>query len=112
MDPARDRYRNVGGAPPANGRLTPAAQAARDGRREWANRRKKMVRDYYHRVLCLSCGSGELRAVNASLARCTRCGYAIDHDCYESLLQIRALADMEGEHACDCGFASRCPSCG
>jgi ribosomal protein L37AE/L43A len=79
-----------------------------------------MPYDYYRRVLCPFCASGELRAVNASLARCARCGGAMSHDFYDAFLEIRALAEAEGKHACECGHPEmrrlpdgvyRCPSC-
>ena len=50
-----------------------------------------MPYDYYSRVLCPLCEGGEMRAVNASLARCSRCGDSMGHDLYETMLQIRSL---------------------
>ena len=53
-----------------------------------------MPYDYYSRVLCPLCEGGEMRAVNASLARCSRCGDSMDHDLYDTLLAIRALPEV------------------
>jgi ribosomal protein L37AE/L43A len=50
-----------------------------------------MVYDYYSRVLCPFCEGGEMRAVNASLARCSGCQDTMDHGLYEAMLQIRSL---------------------
>jgi len=48
--------------------------------------------DYYcRRVLCPSCEGGEMRAVNASLARCSGCAETMEHGLYEAMLQIRSL---------------------
>jgi tRNA(Ile2) C34 agmatinyltransferase TiaS len=52
-----------------------------------------MTYDYYRRVLCPFCEGGEMRAVNASLARCSRCKEAMDHELFEVLLRIRALPE-------------------
>jgi ribosomal protein L37AE/L43A len=80
-----------------------------------------MSSEYRSRVACPFCESGEMRAVNASLARCSSCATAMDHGFFRTLLQIRALADTEGEHACQCGHSEihrvsegrfRCPACG
>ena len=81
-----------------------------------------MTYDYYRRVLCPFCGSGEIRAVNPSLARCTECGETMSHHFFDTFLEIRSLTEAEGEHACECGHCelrdltssvhSRCPSCG
>ncbi len=53
-----------------------------------------MPYDYYSRVLCPLCEGGEMRAVNASLARCSRCGDSMGHDLYETLLAIRSLPEI------------------
>ncbi len=50
-----------------------------------------MAYDYYQRVLCPFCEGGEMRAVNASLARCSGCAETMDHGLYETMLQIRSL---------------------
>ncbi len=50
-----------------------------------------MAYDYYRRVLCPFCEGGEMRAVNASLARCSGCAETMDHGLYETMLQIRSL---------------------
>lgn len=49
--------------------------------------------DYYQRVLCPFCGAGEMRAVNAELARCSGCKEAMDHGLYDDMLRIRALPE-------------------
>ena len=53
-----------------------------------------MAYDYYRRVLCPWCQAGEMRAVNAALARCSRCGDSMGHDFFEALLAIRALPEV------------------
>ncbi len=53
-----------------------------------------MPYDYYSRVLCPWCRAGEMRAVNAALARCSRCGDSMGHDLFEALLAIRALPEI------------------
>ena len=53
-----------------------------------------MPYDYYSRVLCPWCRAGEMRAVNAALARCSRCGDSMGHDLFETLLAIRALPEI------------------
>ena len=53
-----------------------------------------MPYDYHSRVLRPLCEGGEMRAVNASLARCSRCGDSMDHDLYDTLLAIRALPEV------------------
>ncbi len=50
-----------------------------------------MPYDYHSRVLCPLCEGGEMRAVNASLARCSGCAQTMDHGLYEAMLQIRSL---------------------
>ncbi len=50
-----------------------------------------MAYDYYSSVLCPFCEGGEMRAVNASLARCSGCEETMDHGLYEAMLQIRSL---------------------
>lgn len=78
-----------------------------------------MASGYRARVACPFCGSGEMQA-NPALARCSGCGAAMDHGFYRTLLQIRALAEVEDGSACGCcgrkdrrpGGGSRCPACG
>ncbi len=53
-----------------------------------------MAYDYYRRVLWPFCGAGEMRAVNASLARCSGCAETMDHGLYDDLLLIRALPEI------------------
>jgi ribosomal protein L37AE/L43A len=55
-----------------------------------------MAYDYYRRALCPFCGAGEMRAVNACLARCSGCQDTMSHGFYEDLLRIRALPEAEG----------------
>ena len=50
-----------------------------------------MPYDYHSRVLCPLCEAGEMRAVNASLARCSGCAQTMEHGLYEAMLQIRSL---------------------
>ncbi len=50
-----------------------------------------MAYDYYSRVLCPLCEAGEMRAVNASLARCSGCAETMDYGLYEAMLRIRSL---------------------
>ncbi len=80
-----------------------------------------MTYDYYSRVLCPFCGSGEMRAVNASLARCTECRETMSHQFFDTFLEIRSLTEAECEHARELGHCEmrdlpsgvhRCPSCG
>jgi ribosomal protein L37AE/L43A len=53
---------------------------------------KRMAYDYYHRVLCPFCEGGEMRAVNAALARCSGCDETMSHGFFDDLLLIRALS--------------------
>jgi hypothetical protein len=55
-----------------------------------------MAYDYYQRVLCPFCQAGEMRAVNASLARCSVCDETMGHDFFDALLRIRSLPETEG----------------
>ena len=50
-----------------------------------------MPYDYYRRVLCPLCEGGEMRAVTASLARCSGCAETMNQGLYEAMLQIRSL---------------------
>ena len=50
-----------------------------------------MPYDYHSRVLCPLCEGGEMRAVIASLARCSGCAQTMEHGLYEAMLQIRSL---------------------
>jgi hypothetical protein len=50
-----------------------------------------MPYDYYSRVLCPLCEVGEMRAVNASMARCSRCDETMEHGLFDAMLQIRSL---------------------
>ena len=84
MRPSGGRWR---GSPKAHGRGTGGARARQGGLVV------PMPYHYYSRVLCPLCEGGEMRAVNASLARCSRCDETMDHDLYEALLAIRALPE-------------------
>lgn len=53
-----------------------------------------MAYDYYRRVPCPLCEVGEMRAVNPSLARCSRCDGTMSHGLYDVLLEIRALPEV------------------
>jgi ribosomal protein L37AE/L43A len=53
--------------------------------------------DYYRRVLCPLCEVGQMRAVNAALARCSGCEETMSQGFYEALLRIRGLPEAEGE---------------
>ena len=50
-----------------------------------------MAYDHYGRSLCPLCEAGEMRAVNASLARCSGCAETMHYGLYEAMLQIRSL---------------------
>ena len=41
------------------------------------------------------CEAGEMRAVNASLARCSGCDETMGHGLYEAMLQIRSLPEVQ-----------------
>lgn len=80
-----------------------------------------MTYDYHRRTLCPLCESGELRAVNPSQARCSRCQGTMDYGFFDTLRQLRALPDATGKHACECSNPEmrrlsdgmfRCPACG
>ena len=55
-----------------------------------------MAYDYYRRVLCPFCEAGEMRAVNASLARCSGCEQTMSHAFFDDLLRIRSLPEAGG----------------
>jgi hypothetical protein len=57
------------------------------------NKRKKCC------VLCPFSEAGELRALNASLARCSGCQDTISHAFFDALLRIRSLSEAEGTEA-------------
>ena len=44
-----------------------------------------MAYDYYLRVLCPFCEAGQMRAVNASLARCSGCRDTRSHPFFDAL---------------------------
>ena len=57
-----------------------------------------MTYDYYRRVLCPLCESGEMRAVNSSLARCNGCDGTMSHSFYDAMHQIRSLPETQIQH--------------
>lgn len=72
------------------------------------------------RLICPDCGSGELQTRGTALVRCSHCDQAVDRTVLETLLEIVALPDALGSHACDCGHPEmrrlpggvfRCPAC-
>jgi ribosomal protein L37AE/L43A len=80
-----------------------------------------MTYNYHRHNSCALCGYGEMRMVNAFLARCTECGDTMSYGFFDTLRQIRKLPDARGAHACECGHPEmrrlpgrvyRCPSCG
>lgn len=81
-----------------------------------------MISDHYYRPLvCPICESGELRAINAFLARCSSCEHTLSYGFFDTLRQIRALPEARGRHARDCGHPEMrclsegvfmCPACG
>ena len=58
-----------------------------------------MVYDYYSRVLCPFCEGSEMRAVNASLARCSGCQDTMGHGLFDALLRIRSLREVGSKEA-------------
>ena len=52
-----------------------------------------MPYDYHSRVLCPLCEGGEMRAVSASLARCSGCVETMEHGLYKAMLAIRSLPE-------------------
>lgn len=84
------------------------------------------MRDSAHRsfdvghLVCPACGAGELRARGTAIIRCEDCFQPVDGTVLQTLLQIVALPDALGRHACDCGHPEmrrlpggifRCPAC-
>ena len=53
------------------------------------------------------CEAGEMRAVNASLARCSGCAETMDHGLYEAMLRIRSLPQTAYAEAPRTGNARR-----
>lgn len=71
-------------------------------------------------IVCPACGRGELRSWASGVADCELCGRCLGGALLTTLLQIVALPDARGKHACDCGHPEmrrlpdsvyRCPSC-
>ena len=74
-----------------------------------------------HHLICPACESGELRHRGPDLLRCDSCDRPFSSAVLETLLQIVALPDALGAHACECGHPEmrrlpdgvfRCPACG
>lgn len=72
-------------------------------------------------LVCPACGVGELMTRGTAVVRCDRCEQPVAGAVLETLLQIVALPDALGRHACDCGHPEmsllpdglfRCPACG
>lgn len=72
------------------------------------------------RLVCPACGLGEIQTRGTAIARCDECERPVDGPVLETLLQIVALPDALGSHACDCGHPEmrrlpggifRCPAC-
>ncbi len=59
--------------------------------------------DYQRLVLCLLWESGELRAINPFLVRCTGCQVTLSRSFFITLRQIRTLPVIKGDRACECG---------
>lgn len=55
------------------------------------------------RLVCPSCGDGELQTRGKAHGRCDRCEETVDGPVVQALLEIVALPDALGCHACDCG---------
>ena len=66
-----------------------------------------MAYDYYHRVLCLFCKGGEMRPVNAALARCSGCDETMSHAFFDDLLLIRTLPEADDSEAFGRGTTHR-----
>ena len=75
-----------------------------------------------HSIICPSCEADRLLSGGHNGVRCPLCGYAPSRSFLEALLQIIALPDAIGSHACEeCGHpemrrlpdgVSQCPGCG
>src|SRR3712207_5704326 len=75
-----------------------------------------------HSIICPSCEADRLLSGGHNGVRCPLCGYAPSRSFLEALLQIIALPDAIGSHACEeCGHpemrllpdgVSHCPGCG
>jgi ribosomal protein L37AE/L43A len=73
-------------------------------------------------AVCPACGSGQLRFRGPALAGCDSCGHAFNGAILRTLVQIAALPDALGKHACEeCGHPEmrrlpdgtfHCPACG
>lgn len=71
-------------------------------------------------LVCPACGDGELQSRGTAFVRCGRCEETVDVTVIQVLLEIVALPDALGRHACDCGHPEmrrlpggiyRCPAC-
>ena len=74
-----------------------------------------------HSIRCPFCEVYELERSGYDSVRCTSCGGSLDTELFGMLLQIRALPDALGAHACECGLPEmrklpdgvfHCPACG
>lgn len=76
-------------------------------------------------IVCPVCEIGDLQAPATAQTdapvRCSFCNCAVGLDVLETLLEIVALPDAVGAHACECGHPEmrllpdgvyRCPACG
>ncbi len=71
-------------------------------------------------IVCPVCETGELRAGEAGPATCSSCKHSVNSETMKTLLEILALPDALGSHACECGHPEmrllpdgvyHCPSC-
>ena len=56
------------------------------------------------RIVCPTCGSGELRHRGSEPASCDSCGFSVEDAVFRTIEQIAALPDALGAHPCEeCG---------
>jgi ribosomal protein L37AE/L43A len=74
-----------------------------------------------HPLICLLCEAYELRPYGRTAARCDSCEAVFSGALLETLYRIRALPEVVGRHACECGHPEMrvlpdgvywCPACG
>ena len=72
-------------------------------------------------LVCPVCQAGELQSFGGEGARCSSCGCILGTAMLLTMVQIIALPDALGKHACECGHPEmrllpdgtfHCPSCG
>ena len=72
-------------------------------------------------LVCPVCQAGELQSFGGEGARCSSCGCILGTAMLLTMVQIIALPDSLGKHACECGHPEmrllpdgtfHCPSCG